>query len=188
MHHKTPVSEGGTDEMENLVTVCTECHKELHGRAPVPTEQILEAVEQARLDGFEAVTGEFDPVGGDEFDAVVLGGVVRGGDRQPRDARRLAVGLQAGRREGAQAVDRDADAGEPAGGGVDELGIARRTAHNKLNALVERGELETRKIGARGRVWWVPIPAEAVSEAPTENSEAESGREPRRDAPGDARR
>jgi hypothetical protein len=43
---------------------------------------------------------------------------------------------------------------------VDELGIARRTAHNKLNALVERGELETRKIGARGRVWWRPIPAE----------------------------
>jgi hypothetical protein len=58
---------------------------------------------------------------------------------------------------------------------VDELGIARRTAHNKLNALVERGELKTRKIGARGRVWWVPIPAEAVSEGPTENSDAESG-------------
>ena len=41
---------------------------------------------------------------------------------------------------------------------VDELDIARRTAHNKLNALVERGELETRKIGARGRVWWRPLP------------------------------
>lgn len=39
---------------------------------------------------------------------------------------------------------------------VDELDIARRTAHNKLNALVERGVLETRKVGARGRVWWVP--------------------------------
>jgi hypothetical protein len=39
---------------------------------------------------------------------------------------------------------------------VDELGIARRTAHNKLNALVERGVLDTRKIGARGRVWWIP--------------------------------
>ncbi len=47
-----------------------------------------------------------------------------------------------------------------AGDVVDELGIARRTAHNKLNALVERGELETRKIGARARVWWRPIPAE----------------------------
>ena len=39
---------------------------------------------------------------------------------------------------------------------VEELGIARRTAHNKLNALVERGTLDTRKIGARGRVWWIP--------------------------------
>jgi DNA-binding transcriptional ArsR family regulator len=40
---------------------------------------------------------------------------------------------------------------------VEELDIARRTAHNKLNALVERGVLETRKVGARGRVWWTPI-------------------------------
>ena len=39
---------------------------------------------------------------------------------------------------------------------ADELEIARRTALNKLNALVERGDLETRKVGARGRVWWVP--------------------------------
>jgi hypothetical protein len=45
-----------------------------------------------------------------------------------------------------------------AGDVVEELGIARRTAHNKLNALVERGVLETRKIGARGRVWWTPNP------------------------------
>lgn len=48
-----------------------------------------------------------------------------------------------------------------AGDVVDELGIARRTAHNKLEILVERGEIETRKIGARGRVWWTPIPADA---------------------------
>jgi hypothetical protein len=44
---------------------------------------------------------------------------------------------------------------------VDELGIARRTAHNKLNALVERGTLDTRKIGARGRVCWTPEPDDA---------------------------
>lgn len=43
-----------------------------------------------------------------------------------------------------------------AGDVVDEMEIARRTAHNKLNALVERGVLETRKVGARGRVWWIP--------------------------------
>ena len=40
---------------------------------------------------------------------------------------------------------------------ADGLDIARRTAHNKLNALEESGELATRKVGARGRVWWVPI-------------------------------
>jgi len=45
---------------------------------------------------------------------------------------------------------------------VEELGIARRTAHNKLNALVERGTLDTRKIGARGRVWWIPDRQEPV--------------------------
>lgn len=41
---------------------------------------------------------------------------------------------------------------------MDELGCSRRTAHNKLNALVEREVLETRKVGARSRVWWLPIP------------------------------
>lgn len=40
---------------------------------------------------------------------------------------------------------------------MEELGCSRRTAHNKLNALVDRGNLETRKVGARSRVWWVPI-------------------------------
>ena len=58
-----------------------------------------------------------------------------------------------------EVVDAREDLARPitAGDVVDELGIARRTAHNKLGALVERGVLETRKIGARGRVWWRPI-------------------------------
>jgi len=56
----------------------------------------------------------------------------------------------------------------------DALGIARRTAHNKLNRLVERGELETRKIGARGRVWWTPLP---VDHQPV-TGRSESGHEP----------
>jgi len=45
---------------------------------------------------------------------------------------------------------------------VEELGIARRTAHNKLGRLVERGTLDTRKTGAKGRVYWRPIPADEV--------------------------
>lgn len=40
---------------------------------------------------------------------------------------------------------------------IDAIGCSRRTAHNKLEELVVRGDLETRKVGARGRVWWVPI-------------------------------
>lgn len=30
VHHKTPRSEGGTDEMSNLETLCYECHAEEH--------------------------------------------------------------------------------------------------------------------------------------------------------------
>ncbi len=45
---------------------------------------------------------------------------------------------------------------------MEVLECSRRTAHNKLNELVEAGELRTRKVGARSRVWWTPI------EAPTD--------------------
>ncbi|WP_265110618.1 helix-turn-helix domain-containing protein [Halosolutus halophilus] len=41
---------------------------------------------------------------------------------------------------------------------ADALGCARRTAYNKLDALVERDLLRTKKVGARGRVWWLPAP------------------------------
>lgn len=40
---------------------------------------------------------------------------------------------------------------------MDEFDCARRTAHNKLGELVDRGDLKTRKVGAKGRVWWVPM-------------------------------
>jgi Fic family protein len=40
------------------------------------------------------------------------------------------------------------------------VGCSRRTAHNKLNELVERDVLRTRKVGSRSRVWWVPIDAD----------------------------
>ena len=61
-----------------------------------------------------------------------------------------------------EAFEQRDDQGRPltAADVMDHLGCARRTAHNKLNALVEEGSLETRKVGARGRVWWVPMTAE----------------------------
>lgn len=40
---------------------------------------------------------------------------------------------------------------------MDAVDCSRRTAHNKLNELVDSGELKTRKVGSRSRVWWVPI-------------------------------
>lgn len=39
---------------------------------------------------------------------------------------------------------------------ADELGCARQTAYRKLESLSDQGALKTKKIGARGRVWWLP--------------------------------
>lgn len=45
-----------------------------------------------------------------------------------------------------------------------ELGWSRRTVHNKLTELVDQELLKTRKIGARGRVWWVPMTGNFASQ------------------------
>ncbi|WP_338739065.1 bacterio-opsin activator domain-containing protein [Haloplanus salilacus] len=37
-----------------------------------------------------------------------------------------------------------------------EFDCTARTVYNKLDALVEDGAIETKKVGARGRVWWQP--------------------------------
>jgi PAS domain S-box-containing protein len=39
---------------------------------------------------------------------------------------------------------------------ADELDCSRRTAYDRLERLVERGDVESKKVGARGRVWWRP--------------------------------
>lgn len=52
-----------------------------------------------------------------------------------------------------------------AGDIIEAVGCSRRTAHNKLNTLVDRGELKTRKVGSRSRVWWVPIEEPTSTEA-----------------------
>lgn len=63
-----------------------------------------------------------------------------------------------------------------AGDVMEELDCSRRTAHNKLGELVEQGLLKTRKISARGRVWWIPMPRpEPRTNAPAERAEGESG-------------
>ena len=50
---------------------------------------------------------------------------------------------------------------------------SRRTAHNKLETLVERGRLKTRKVGARSRVWWVPMERAPSQSSPDEDPETD---------------
>jgi hypothetical protein len=39
---------------------------------------------------------------------------------------------------------------------ADALGCSRSTARKKLAALEERGDVASKKVGGRSRVWWVP--------------------------------
>lgn len=40
---------------------------------------------------------------------------------------------------------------------ADKFDCTARTIYNKLEALVEEETLETKKVGARGRIWWQPL-------------------------------
>jgi len=54
------------------------------------------------------------------------------------------------------AVERVGASGEPVTASelADAMECTRRTAYDRLQRLAEAGELETKKVGARGRVWW----------------------------------
>ncbi|MFC7165250.1 PAS domain S-box protein [Halospeciosus flavus] len=39
---------------------------------------------------------------------------------------------------------------------TDAVDVGRRSTYDRLDRLVERGFLETKEVGARGRVWWRP--------------------------------
>lgn len=41
---------------------------------------------------------------------------------------------------------------------ADELGCSRRTALNKLHALERETDVQSKKVGGRSRVWWIPVP------------------------------
>ena len=56
---------------------------------------------------------------------------------------------------------------------ADAVGIARRTAHKKLEELVERGELESKALGERMRVWYRPYDAVADASRDTSRDTAE---------------
>ncbi|KAB1186940.1 MULTISPECIES: PAS domain S-box protein [Haloferax] len=52
---------------------------------------------------------------------------------------------------------------------TESLACTRRTVYNRLDRLVDRGILDTKKVGARGRVWWRVSP-----DTPTETTELPS--------------
>lgn len=39
---------------------------------------------------------------------------------------------------------------------------AHATAHNKLQELEDSGKLKARKVGSRGKVWWIPLQRETI--------------------------
>ena len=45
-----------------------------------------------------------------------------------------------------------------------------RTVYNRLETFVEDGVLETKKVGARGRVWWRPVEGDSKNERNTEET------------------
>ena len=50
---------------------------------------------------------------------------------------------------------------------AERLDLGRRSTYDRLDRLVERHRLETKKVGAKGRVWWRPVTdAEAGSPGP----------------------
>jgi len=40
---------------------------------------------------------------------------------------------------------------------ANRLDCTRRTALNKLNELESAGKVESKKVGGRAKVWWVPL-------------------------------
>lgn len=61
---------------------------------------------------------------------------------------------------------------------ADRLDLGRRSTYERLDRLVEHGQLETKKVGGNGRVWWRP---------PDETPSA-SGETPDRERPAQGRR
>ena len=39
----------------------------------------------------------------------------------------------------------------------ERMNCTRRTALNKLNRLEKRGAVQSKKVGGRAKVWWVPL-------------------------------
>jgi len=57
---------------------------------------------------------------------------------------------------------------------AERLDLGRRSTYDRLDRLVDRGYLQTKKVGASARVWWVPDSAGADADGPDWPAQAES--------------
>jgi len=74
---------------------------------------------------------------------------------------------------------------------ADRAGCSRRTALNRLHDLKDAGDVASKKVGGRARVWWVPRPSvgeAAPSSAPQERVRTSAGAADQSDATGDGTR
>ncbi|MDY6817828.1 MAG: bacterio-opsin activator domain-containing protein [Halobacteriales archaeon] len=62
---------------------------------------------------------------------------------------------------------------------ADALDCTRRTAHKKLTKLAEQDVLRTKKVGARGRIWWRPVePPSSTTALDTDSAPADRRERP----------
>jgi hypothetical protein len=52
---------------------------------------------------------------------------------------------------------------------AEAVNCSRRTALNRLHELEERGDLTSKKVGARSRVWWLPDDDRPSLETPSDD-------------------
>ena len=54
IHHYIPRGQGGSDYPDNLITLCSTCHAQVHGYIPLPSDEwTIEDMEQAIVEYLE---------------------------------------------------------------------------------------------------------------------------------------
>ncbi|WP_225334157.1 PAS domain-containing protein [Halomicrobium urmianum] len=71
----------------------------------------------------------------------------------------------------------------PTSGVAEALDVTRRSAYSRLDRLAGRGDVRTKKVGAKGRIWWTP-PDERDDAADGLPADVEPGQTLRRLVPG----
>lgn len=66
---------------------------------------------------------------------------------------------------------------------ADRLNCSRRTALNKLHDLADAGDVSSKKVGGRSKVWWVPIHGDTPTDADRREPGESAGDTPARTSP-----